>query len=85
MTTPSSRTERAFGGGVVSRETEPIVAGRHVIEDISYRDERITCTCDAVITAARDSDPDRHAPLVRAWEQHKLEARREGSRRGRAT
>lgn len=88
MTAPAGtrRAEQVFAG--VSRETDPIVRldGRHVIEAISYRDERIGCTCDAVITAPPDrAAPDRHAPLVRAWEEHRLAAARAAGRRGRAT
>ncbi|MCI0583391.1 MAG: hypothetical protein L0227_11000 [Chloroflexi bacterium] len=49
---------------------------RHVIESISYRDERIECSCGAVVTAARDGGaPDRHGPLTRAWDAHRREVR----------
>lgn len=65
---------RAF----VSRETEePSVAQmpRHLIADISYRLERIDCSCGVVVTAGRDIlEPDRHGPLSIAWENHRRPA-----------
>lgn len=61
----------------------------HVIADISYRDERIVCTCGVVVTAPADrSEHDRHLPLVHAWEAHRREAglvHGTGNRRGPRT
>ena len=43
----------------------------HVSAATSYRDERIECSCGAVIEA--EPDPvfrDKHAPLLAAWQAH---------------
>lgn len=77
-TKEARRAERAFAG-TVSRETsDPIAAfaGRHYITAISYRDERVGCSCGVIITAKPDHPAvhDRHQPLVDAWEQHRREA-----------
>ena len=73
-TKQSRRAERAFAG-TVSRETsDPIeaFAGRHYIVAITYRDERVGCSCGVIITAKPDpAVHDRHQPLVDAWEQHR--------------
>jgi len=60
------------------------VTGRHVIADIRYRDERIECTCGAIVTARPDLlEHDRHRPLVAAWEEHRRAAAVVGASRPR--
>lgn len=69
--------------GQVDPYAEPEVAhaidpNSHRIEFISYRAETIECTCGAIITTPPDVlFHDRHQPLVDAWSDHGLAARRD--------
>jgi hypothetical protein len=48
---------------------------RHVIADVRYRDETITCTCGEVVNAQPDElFHDRHQPLAEAWAEHRRQA-----------
>lgn len=50
----------------------PIVE-RHVIDSISFADERVVCSCGVECRAERDPViPDRHEPLAVAFQAHRL-------------
>lgn len=47
----------------------------HRIGQVTYRLERIECTCGDVVTAPPDTyKRDQHGPLVRAWAEHRARA-----------
>lgn len=53
----------------------PQAGERHLIADVRYRDERITCTCGEVVNAQPDTFfHDRHLPLAEAWAEHRRTA-----------